>query len=44
MSKKKTSIMVEEALWDEIKIKAIREKKEIGQLLEEILKKELKTK
>ena len=40
--KKKTSVMIEESLWDEVRIKAIREKKDIGEYLEEILKRDLK--
>jgi len=37
-----TSIRVEEELWKEFKIKAIREGKGVSHLLEELLRKELR--
>ena len=42
MAKKKTSVMIDEALCDEVKLRCIKEKKEIGEYLEEVLRKELK--
>ncbi len=42
MVKQKTSIMIEEELWQEVKIYCIKNKKEISEFLEGLIKKELK--
>lgn len=44
MTKRKTSVMIEENIWDSVKIHCIKQKKEIGIFLEELLTKELKIK
>jgi len=42
MVKKKTSLMVEEDLWQEVKINCIKNKIDISDWLNKIIKKELK--
>lgn len=44
MVKKKTSLVIEEDLWQDVKIHCIKEKKDISDWLEEIIKKELNRK
>ena len=42
--KKKTSLVIDENLWQEVKIICIKEKKDISEWLEGLIKKELKKK
>lgn len=42
--KKKTSLVIEEDLWQEVKIHCIRQKTDVSNWLEELIKKELKKK
>lgn len=42
MAKKKTSLMIDEALWQEVKINCIKNKKDISDWLEGLIRKELK--
>ena len=44
MAKKKTSLVIEEDLWQDVKIHCIKQKKDISEWLEKIIKKELKRK
>ena len=44
MVKKKTSLVIEEDLWQEVKIYCIKQKKDISEWLTELIKKELKKK
>jgi len=44
MAKKKTSLVIEEDLWQEVKINCIKAKKDISDWLEEVIRKELKKK
>ena len=44
MVKKKTSLVIEEDLWQEVKIHCIKQKKDISDWLEKIIRKELKKK
>jgi len=44
MVKKKTSLVIDENLWQDVKIHCIKEKRDISAWLEEIIKKELKKK
>ncbi len=41
MAKKKTSLVIEESLWQDVKIHCIKEKKDISEWLEELIKREL---
>ena len=42
MVRQKTSLIIDENLWRDVKIHCIKEKKDISDWLEEIIKKELK--
>lgn len=44
MVKKKTSLVIDENLWQDVKIHCIKEKKDISEWLEELIRKELKKK
>ncbi|MEM3074968.1 MAG: hypothetical protein QW727_03445 [Candidatus Pacearchaeota archaeon] len=44
MVKKKTSLVIDEDLWQEVKIYCIKQKKDISEWLSELIKKELKKK
>ena len=44
MVKKKTSLMIEESLWQDVKINCIKQKIDISDWLEDLIKKELKKK
>jgi len=44
MAKKKTSLVIDEDLWQDVKINCIKEKRDISVWLEEIIRKELKKK
>ena len=44
MVKKKTSLVIDENLWQEVKINCIKNKIDISDWLEKIIKKELKKK
>jgi len=41
MVKKKTSLVIDEDLWQEVKIHCIKEKRDISEWLTELIKKEL---
>jgi len=41
MVKKKTSLVIDEDLWQEVKINCIKEKRDISKWLTELIKKEL---
>jgi len=42
MAKKKTSLMIDEDLWQEVKIHCIKDKKDISDWLENLIRKNLK--
>jgi len=42
--KKKTSLVIDEDLWQDVKIHCIKEKRDISEWLSELIKKELKKK
>ena len=42
MVKKKTSLVIDEDLWQDVKIHCIREKRDISEWMEELIRKELK--
>jgi len=42
MAKKKTSLVIDEDLWQDVKIHCIKEKKDISDWLEELIRGELK--
>jgi len=44
MVKKKTSLVIDEDLWQDVKIHCIKEKRDISEWLTELIKKELKKK
>ena len=44
MVKKKTSLVIDEDLWQEVKINCIKQKIDISDWLEKVIKKELKKK
>ncbi|MBU0906846.1 MAG: hypothetical protein KKD18_00340 [Nanoarchaeota archaeon] len=44
MAKKKTSLVIDEDLWQEVKIHCIKERRDISEWMEEIIRKELKKK
>ena len=44
MAKKKTSLVIDENLWQDVKINCIKKKKDISDWLEEVIRKELKKK
>ena len=44
MAKKKTSLVIDDNLWQEVKINCIKNKIDISDWLEKIIKKELKKK
>jgi len=44
MAKKKTSLVIDEDLWQEVKIHCIRQKMDVSDWLSELIKKELKKK
>jgi len=44
MVKKKTSLVIDENLWQDVKIHCIKEKRDISEWLSELIKKELKKK
>ena len=44
MVKKKTSLVIDEDLWEEVKIHCIRAKNDISEWLSELIRKELKKK
>ena len=44
MVKKKTSLVIEEDLWQDVKIHCIKQKKDISEWLEELIRKELNRK
>jgi len=44
MAKKKTSLVIDEDLWQDVKINCIKEKRDISDWLEQVIKKELKKK
>lgn len=41
MAKKKTSLVIEESLWQDVKIHCIKQKIEISEYLEQLIKKDL---
>ncbi|MDO8517582.1 MAG: hypothetical protein Q7S33_05655 [Nanoarchaeota archaeon] len=41
MAKKKTSLVIEESLWQDVKIHCIKQKKEISEYLEDLIKRDL---
>jgi hypothetical protein len=41
MVKKKTSLVIEESLWQDVKIHCIKQKVEISEYLEQLIKKDL---
>jgi len=44
MVKKKTSLVIDDSLWEEVKIHCIRQKINVSDWLEELIRKELKKK
>ena len=44
MAKKKTSVMIDEDVWQDVKIYCIKQKIDISDWLEEVIKKELNKK
>ena len=44
MAKKKTSLVIDEDLWQDVKIHCIKERRDISEWMEEIIRKELKKK
>ncbi|MEK6874695.1 MAG: hypothetical protein AABX52_03020 [Nanoarchaeota archaeon] len=44
MVKKKTSLVIDEDLWQDVKIYCIKQKKDISEWLSELIRKELKKK
>ena len=44
MAKKKTSLVIDEDLWQEVKIYCIRQKIDVSEWLSELIRKELKRK